>query len=88
MPTALQLQRELFPDAGSWKRCQCCQQLLSRQKHANHRTKLFGLCFLCIDDFEKSDHFSAEAFVKSSNRMQQQTRRDLLRKKRRARRWF
>lgn len=81
-----QFQRELFHDAANHKACQLCQKPLSKQQHANRRTKLFGLCFACLQDFERSEAFSVESFLKSANRCAQRAKRDRHRERRRQRR--
>lgn len=88
--SSLHRERELFADSGSFTRCQCCSQPLSRQKHANHRTKLFGLCFVCLAEFERSDALSVDCFLKSANRCKQMNRRNKITesRKRRMRAWF
>jgi hypothetical protein len=81
-----QFQLELFEDAANHKACQLCQKPLSKQKHANRRTKLFGLCFSCLQDFEQSDAMNVETFLKSANRCAQRAKRDRHRERRRHRR--
>lgn len=81
-----QFQRDLFPDAGNHKDCQLCRKPLSKQQHANRRTKLFGLCFACLQDFERSEAFCVESFFKSANRCSQAAKRDRHRERRRQRR--
>jgi hypothetical protein len=78
-------ERELFADAGSFTRCQCCNQRLSTQSHANHRTKLFGLCFVCLAEFDRSEAFVVETFLKSANRCKQMNRRKKITESRRRR---
>jgi len=64
----MQIQLELIPDTGCHQRCQLCQQPLSRQKHANQKTKLYGLCFVCLAEYEAAAAWSVETFLKKTNR--------------------
>ena len=78
-------ERELFADSGTFRRCQLCDCKLSTQQHCNQKTKLFGLCFLCLQDFERCGLASVDTFLKSSNRCRQIDRRRKVSESRRLR---
>lgn len=77
--------RELFPDAGTFTRCHCCQGKLSVQRHANQRTRLFGLCFVCLAEFDRSEAYCVDTFLKGVNRCRQKNKRNRLAENRRRR---
>ncbi len=82
----MHVDRELFPDSGVHARCQLCKAPLSNQKHANRRTKLFGLCFVCISEFENGPSYQVDTFLKNANRCQMITKRRQLNQNRISRR--
>lgn len=70
-----QLQLELFHDCGSHKVCRLCLSPLSKQSHRNRRTKMYGLCYLCLHDFEVAGTWNPDTFIKSANRRTQLAKR-------------
>lgn len=64
-------QKELFSEqeqyaaCSRFKKCRKCK----RRLHADHKerfeTRVAGLCYACVRDFEKSPHWDVDKFINS-----------------------
>lgn len=57
-------QLEFFDPFIRQSRCRCCQRKLHPDQKRRYRTRIAGLCFVCLREFEKFDGWSIEEFLK------------------------
>lgn len=55
---------ELFDAFTRMKKCLRCNRKLHADKAEQFRTRIVGLCYRCIDAFNKSSHWKIETFLK------------------------
>ncbi|MCA9013277.1 MAG: hypothetical protein KDB01_26190 [Planctomycetaceae bacterium] len=55
-------QRELFDAGLRHHRCRRCRRKLHVDKHRQYRTRLAGLCWKCLLQFEKFNGWDVDAF--------------------------
>ena len=57
------VQEELFDGFVRQRRCLCCHRRLHADPANRYRTRLMGLCFECLRDFERAGTWSVERFL-------------------------
>jgi len=59
----VQLQKELFDGFVRLRKCRCCRRKLHPDPQNNYRTRQVGLCFQCLQSFERSDFWDVDSFL-------------------------
>ncbi len=58
-------QKELFDGFLRLRKCRKCQRKLHVDPNDNYKTRLAGLCYACVREFEKSPHWDVDKFIES-----------------------
>lgn len=61
------IQKDLFDGFLRLKQCRRCRRNLHPDPSHLYRTRDSGLCFRCLDAFERSDHWSIDSFLFSNS---------------------